>query len=410
MNSRQLGRLAALGSAVTLGTLVASFASCATNADADPAEEDASSTLPDSSPAEIESGLAEAGCDASDPSCIQELVPCETVAWCLVPMGVGASDTLTAVWGTSRNDVWAVGSGGTIVHHDGTGWTATPSGVFNTLLAVWGSGPNDVWAVSSTRVILHSTGFTDGKATWTNVPARDEEYLIRTVWGSSPDDVRIAGWDPWNFPRANQFVKTTLADGGVPWRALSGKYSEVTYEVTSIWGSSGADVWMTADNSVDLDFGVPHERGLIFHGTPSDGGVDAGGAADSLTWARVDSESSHRLEALWGSSGSDVWAVGVHGTIRHLSAGDERWQPIDSPTTETLRGVWGSGPNDVWLVGDGATILHYDGTKIEPTSTQLPTGQKPNLRAVWGSSADDVWIVGDGAALHYTGRKPGIGG
>ena len=389
---------------------LSAFASCAENVDEAPPLEDAATAVPEaSSPdAELEAGVPDAGCDASDPSCTTELAPCETVAFCLVPTGVGYADALTAVWGTARSDVWAVGSGGTIIHYDGSEWKATPTGVQNTLHAIWGSGPDDIWVVSSTGVVLHGTGYANGTATWTNVPTpvtAAAQAIIRTVWGSSPDDVRIGGGAFTGMingrnRRGDQFVKTTLADGGVGWRPLEGNPL-----VTSIWGSSGDDVWMAADNSA-TGAATTHERGLTFHGRPVDAGVDAS-AGDRLVWTPVDAQSLHRLEALWGTSASDVWAVGAKGTIRRFTAGADRWEKIASPTEQTLRAVWGSGPNDIWIVGDGGTILHFDGAKVEASSAQLPLGPKPNLRGVWGSGPNDVWIVGDNAALHYTGAKDG---
>jgi len=412
-SSGHSARVAAFGAAILGATVVGSFASCAENVNEAPLPEDASAAVPEteSPDAELDSTVPEAGCDASDPSCTTELVPCESVEWCLVPTNVSPADTLTAVWGTSKSDVWAVGSGGTIIHYDGSAWTATPTGLENTFHAVWGSGPNDVWVVSSTGVVLHGTGFANGTASWTNVPpplSPASQVIVRAVWGSSADDVRIGGSAFTGMingrnRRGDQFVKVTLPDGGTGWRPLEG-----TPLITSIWGSSADDVWMAADNSA-ASITTTHERGLIFHGSPADGGADAN-AGDPLTWTAVDAQSIHRLEAVWGSSANDVWAVGGKGTIRHVTPGDERWQKIASPTDETLRAVWGSGPNDIWIVGDGGTILHYDGTKVEASSAELPLGPKPSLRGVWGSSANDVWIVGDNAALHYTGPKNGSGG
>lgn len=406
-------RVVVFGSAVLGAIAVSSFASCAENVNEAPLPDDASSAVPEtSSPgSQLEAGVPEAGCDASDPSCTTELVPCETVDWCLVPTGVSAADTLTALWGTSKSDVWAVGSGGTIIHYDGNGWKATPTELQNTFHAIWGSGPNDVWAASSTGVLLHGTGFVNGTASWTNVPtsvAVGAQVVVRAVWGSSPDDVRIGG-SPFTTiingrsRRGDQFVKLTLPDGGTGWRPLEG-----TPLVTSIWGASADDVWMAADNSA-TNVTTTHERGLTFHGSPADGGADAN-AGDPLRWTPVDAQSIHRLEAVWGTSANDVWAVGGKGTIRRITAGDERWQKIESPTDETLRGVWGSAPNDIWIVGDDGTILHYDGAKVEASSAQLPLGPRPSFRAVWGSGANDVWIVGDNTALHYTGPKNGMGG
>ncbi len=400
--------VAVFGSAILGGIALSSFASCAENVNEAPMPEDAASAVPETSaPNEVvEAGGPDAGCDAADPSCTTEVVSCEEVDWCLVPTGVGVADMLMAVWGTSKNDVWAVGSGGTIIHYDGSSWTATPTDVLNTFHAIWGSGPDDVWVVSSTGVVLHGTGFVNGTASWRNVPTTvppATQPIVRAIWGSSPDDVRIGGMTfrttiNGRTRNGTQFVKVALPDGGPGWRPLEG-----TGLVTSIWGASPDDVWMAADNS-RTSIGTYYQKGLTFHGRPADGGADAN-AGDPLTWTPVDAQSIHTIEAIWGPSADDVWAVGGHGTIRRILEGDERWRKIESSTNQTLHAVWGSGPNDVWIVGDGGTILHYDGATLEESSAQLPLGPRPSLRGVWGSAPNDVWIVGDKVALHYTGPK-----
>jgi len=47
-----------------------------------------------------------------------------------------------------------VGSGGTLLHWDGSVWTSVSSGTTNILYGVWGSGESDVWAVGSGGTIL----------------------------------------------------------------------------------------------------------------------------------------------------------------------------------------------------------------------------------------------------------------
>ena len=405
----------AVSSVITLASLGASFASasCATNEpSAETSGGDDAAVIPETSPpAPGADAGAEAGCDASSSDCITEVVSCDRVAWCTAKTDVSVLYALAAVWGSSKSDVWAVGSGGTIIHYDGTTWKPTPSGVQNTFLGVWGSGPNDVYAVSSAQVIVHSTGFASGAATWKLVPTDNEPYnspFLRAVWGSSATDVRVGGRaydldDPdSDDDTGDQFVRRTTADGGIAWRPLLGSDT-----VTSIWGSSADDVWMTADNSVY----VSYERGMTLHGTPRDaGGKEAGPLDDRLAWTPVDSQSSLTLESVWGSSANDVWAVGGGGNIRHFVTGDIRWQEVVSPTKETLRSVWGSGPKDIWAVGDNGTIIHWDGTSFKASTAQFPIGIKPRLNGIWGSGPDDVWIVGDGVVLHYTGPKPGVTG
>ncbi|MEA2752105.1 MAG: hypothetical protein QOI41_6248 [Myxococcales bacterium] len=399
-----------------VSVVVASSASCATKDDgAPPADVQDASLVPETSTAPDLDASSEAGCDAASSDCTTEVARCENVAWCAVPTNVSVLYTLAAVWGTSAADVWAVGSGGTIIHYDGATWTATPSGLHETFYGVWGSGPNDVYAVSSTQVILHGTGYAAGKATWNAVPTSLDDFstvVVRAVWGSSSTDVRIGGraysLDPSPSGFGDQFVKTATADGGIAWRPLPG-----TPSITSIWGSSANDVWMAADNST----AAAYERGMTLHGTPAvssgtDAGAEGGAPADDdrLTWTPVDSQSAVTLESVWGSSASDVWAVGALGTIRHITPQDVRWQEVPAPTTETLHAIWGSGPKDIWAVGNAGTILHYDGVSFQPSTAQFPIGRKPKLNGIWGSGPNDVWIVGDGVALHYTGPKPGVQG
>ena len=65
----------------------------------------------------------------------------------------------------------------------------------------------------------------------------------------------------------------------------------------------------------------------------------------------------NNLSGVWGSSGSDVFAVGVGGTILHYNGGV--WTTMTSGVTNSLFGVWGSSGSDVFAVGTGGTILHF---------------------------------------------------
>src|SRR6185436_9563068 len=64
---------------------------------------------------------------------------CLPSGWCWqnpLPMG-GA---MVGAWGTSTDNVWAVGSGGTILHWNGMAWSFFDSGTTETLVDIWGSG------------------------------------------------------------------------------------------------------------------------------------------------------------------------------------------------------------------------------------------------------------------------------
>ncbi|OJY23859.1 MAG: hypothetical protein BGO98_18150 [Myxococcales bacterium 68-20] len=391
-------------SALLLAAMVPSFASCADSEQTEAPSEDASTTLGETS---IDAGSdaaadveVDSGCSPSDPNCVSHVLSCDEAAWCPVPTTVSTLYSLTAIWGSSKSDVWAVGSGGTIIHYDGTAWKKTPTdpAILNTFRGVWGSGPNDVWVVSMTDVIFHTTGFANGTATWTREPgpgaALPEQRTATTVWGTSADDVRIGFLPRFLFDPGpgtyNQWVKTAEPDGGAKWSVSRGDGY-----IHAFWGTAN-DLWYVADNSEANGW----QRGMTVHGTP--------GARGEMEWVAVESQSTSRLEGIWGSGPNDIWAVGDNGTIRHLVNGASRWDIVPSPTTEALHGIWGSGPNDVWAVGDNGTILRFDGSSWKKSTAAFAIGKKPRLAAIWGSGPNDVWIVGDAVALHYTGPKPGV--
>jgi hypothetical protein len=75
-------------------------------------------------------------------------------AW--TAMTIPSTGVLNDLWGTSANDVFAVGENGTILHYDGSDWTAT-NPTDRTLIGVWSSSPADAFAVGNGGLILHGT-------------------------------------------------------------------------------------------------------------------------------------------------------------------------------------------------------------------------------------------------------------
>ena len=65
---------------------------------------------------------------------------------------------MLGTWGSSANDVWAVGLAGTILHYDGTSWSPVSSPTAETLWSVWGSAPDDVWAAGGNGTLLRWNG------------------------------------------------------------------------------------------------------------------------------------------------------------------------------------------------------------------------------------------------------------
>ncbi|HNN95425.1 MAG TPA: hypothetical protein PKI03_24275, partial [Pseudomonadota bacterium] len=97
------------------------------------------------------------------------------------------------------------------------------------------------------------------------------------------------------------------------------------------------------------------------------------------------------LQAVWGSSANDVWAVGSGSATLHWDG--TAWRRIGNPgTSDTLQAVWGTASNNVYAVGDNGLCLRWNGSAWRRIDLPTPTGV--GLNDIWGSAANDLWVVG----------------
>jgi len=100
---------------------------------------------------------------------------------------VASQATLLAAWGYG-DELWAAGTGGTLVHFDGTAWTTEATGTSETLRAIFGFSAKDIWAAGDRGTVLHFDG-----VTWSTIPVDGYRGTLMAIWGSGPDDVWIGG-------------------------------------------------------------------------------------------------------------------------------------------------------------------------------------------------------------------------
>src|SRR5262249_24974806 len=65
-------------------------------------------------------------------------------------------------------------------------------------------------------------------------------------------------------------------------------------------------------------------------------------------------------------------------------------------TGRPLTAIWGSSSSDVYAVGDGVILRSQDGGKKWTDVT--PSGPKVSLTAVWGAGSD-IYAVGEGGKI-----------
>lgn len=154
--------------------------------------------------------------------------------------------------------------------------------------------------------------------------------------------------------------------------------SNTPNNLNAVWGSSATNIFAVGD------------YGTILHSSN-----------EGTTWTTRTSNTSNSLNAIWGSSTTDIFAVGNYGTIVHSINGTD-WVVQTSSTAYNINGIWGSSATDVFAVGDYGTILHTSNSGTAWTAQT--SGTSYSLNAVWGISSDNVYAVGDhGTVLHYNG-------
>ncbi len=105
--------------------------------------------------------------------------------------------TVLSIFGFANDNVVAVGVGGFAAHYEGSAWTATPTPTIGaSLSAVWGSSPLDLWAVGAEDVILRSTAPGDHVTAQILINPYHYSFFyynvaLTWVWGASKDVVWI---------------------------------------------------------------------------------------------------------------------------------------------------------------------------------------------------------------------------
>ncbi|UCG88037.1 MAG: Ig-like domain-containing protein, partial [Gemmatimonadota bacterium] len=229
----------------------------------------------------------------------------------------GTFDALHGLWGASPTDVFAVGGNGSILHYDGTAWSADPSvTTSDVLFDVWGASSADVYAVGAAGTVLHFDG-----TSWSAMSSGTSESL-HGVWGASGVDVYAVGAGG-----------TILHYDGVAWGAMaSGSVSGLQ----AVWGSSTEDIFAVGDG------------GTILH-------------YDGTAWSVMSSGTAANLSGVWGAAGTNVYAVGEGNTVVQYNG--STWFPIDIGVAADFTGIHGDAANDIYVVSSTSGIVHFDGSE-----------------------------------------------
>jgi hypothetical protein len=139
-----------------------------------------------------------------------------------------------------------------------------------------------------------------------------------------------------------------------------------------------------ADGAVDADLAVV-------------GAPDLGDASDlaahAASWKQESSAAS--FSDLWGSSPTDLYAVGAGGNVTgyvYHSPGGGVWSQIK--VSGSLYAVWGSSANDVYVGGLNMILRSTDAGASWKPETLPAVGGSWLIDALWGSGSGDIYAAG----------------
>lgn len=398
---------------------------------------------------------------------------------------VAPGQRFRALWGYTRDEIYAAGSRDVLYKFNGNVWSRVlifDSPEYETeILDLWGAGPGTIslldrdglqwfdgsnwnasrvsdteafglWGFSLDGQVAVSAGssthWVAGVPTRYDTPSEDPLY---DIWGLSTNDMYAVGrngaithfdgnaWEARNIGRLDDLndVSTTstsaiaIGANGAVLVSAGSNWSEQSigpgYDLKGVWdGGSGVSVAVGRYAPDQLNW----RQAIVMN--PGSSWNDAGPVG-----------SAPQLFDVWGSSSTNIYAVGWAGEILHYDgtnwtvsdpgSGDasfllsisgsgpdnvvavgrtndrrglvcsldgDTWVKTTIASVEELRGVWVNDGNTAFAVGSAGSIERFANGKWSAMTS--PTTDE--LFCVFGSSGSDVYAAGwRGAFIHFDG-------
>jgi hypothetical protein len=228
----------------------------------------------------------------------------EGYEWLWVRSNFGGS-MLSDVWISPTGNVFVVDREGTVSRYDGSVWEDIhylPDSEFS---SVWGTDDTNLYVVGSNDtngILLH---YKDGL--W------QEEYswpdrCFGNVWGLSADEVYASG------------CGKLLYFGGDSWAEVQTGFE---FKAGNIWGTSADDIFAVGTN--------------VYH-------------YDGISWSIVDTGIEEGGRDVWGRGPDDLFYVGKEGVAVHYDG--DTWSDVSMSESIDLEAVGGTTGGEVFAVGN----------------------------------------------------------
>ena len=269
---------------------------------------------------------------------------------------------LLDVSSTSSANAWTVGEFGFIYRWNGSSWTRQPTPTTVTLTTVWGASASDAFAGGESGTMLRFNG-----SSW-NTMSVPTSATVTSIWGSSSSDVY-----------ATTSSGQVLRFNGSAW-SISATTANPLW---SVYGLASGEVYASGENGALLRF-------------------------NGSGWTSSSPTSSGVLVGLWGSTSSNLLAVGVDasGSVgATFRFNGSSWASQTVGTTRVLTSVWGPTASDVYITGEQGTMLRFNGTSWQAMSTGTTdllwsmSGSPTGSGGAFAVGYNSTLVTGTGSAL-----------
>jgi hypothetical protein len=317
---------------------------------------------------------------------------------------------LQAVWGTSPNDLFVGSNNGVILHYDGAKWTSSDELSEGYITGILGFSANNIYAISNIGQIFRF----DGTRWSLNEDLGDYNLWLTGIWGDAADNIYVS---VKSLSSAAEDLYLVYHYDGTSWTGMKVVFDGVPCNVglNGIWGTSSDNLLVVGglgliaryDGHQWTDEGIFGGQHLYEISGSANGIVAVGQIGtivyyDGTEWSLVCNQFAWDMHCIWGSSANDIFAAGDHGEAIHYN-GTEWTKMGDTGVDHTIRGIWGTSSSNVYAVGgisQAGFIIRYDGTSWSTIMDDLDFIPY----AIHGTGSDDIYIVGD-RVMHFNGTE-----
>ena len=255
---------------------------------------------------------------------------------------------------------------------------------------VWGAPTGEVFLMGEDGVIFRKNG--DAWDSLNSGPSFDRK--VHSVWGVRGDNLYFVGRIT---DRDTTFFDSTVDSNitvDAPDKPFITQYNGLNFADAPISGIDWGlyDIWGSSESNI---YAVGY-NGTVVHYDGSSWNVEL-----------TDGTSPTFLTSVWGADSANMYAGGSGGALlnnRPCEANPDSlcWNVLTTHSYHALWDVWGLSDTSVYMAGTNGTIINYNST--DSIMTKMETGVNNSLYSIWGTAEDNLYAVGwGGKIIHYNG-------